>query len=179
MAKTAQARRYAQAVFEIALEKNELDKWQADLSRIAVLGEDPEVAHLLENPKLTFENKKKVLASVIKDVSPSAMNLVYMLVTKGNITLVTEISNEYQALLDKQRGIERASVITAVPIDEADKKQLETRLGAVVNKKVIVKSEVDPEMLGGIVARIGGRQLDGSVWTRLAALKNEIAKMPR
>ncbi len=179
MAKKAHVERYVQAVFDIAVEKQELDKWQSELRKIAVLGEDPEIAALLENPKLRFEDKKKLLAGVLTDVSAPAMNLVYLLVAKGNLNIVAEIADGYQEMLDKYRGIERADVVTAIPLDDDDKRRLETRLGAVVNKKVIIKQEVDPDLLGGIVARMGGKLLDGSVRSRLAALKSEIEKAPR
>ena len=179
MAKKAHVRRYAQAVFDIAVERQELDKWQSDLQKIAVLDEDPEIAGLLENPKLRFEDKKRLLAGVLTDVSPLALNLVYLLVTKGNLNIVTEIADGYQEMLDSYRGIERADVVTAVPLDDDDKRRLETRLGAVVGKKVLIKQEVDPDLLGGIVARMGGRLLDGSVRSRLEALKNEISNIPR
>ena len=179
MAKKTHARRYAQALFDIAIERQELDKWQSELTKIAVLGEDPATAALLENPKLRFEDKKKLLAGVLTDVSPQALNLVYLLVTKGNLSIVEDIADDYQEMLDKYRGIERADVFTAVPLDDEDKRKLEARLGVIVDKKVIIKQEVDPDLIGGIVARMGGKLLDGSVRSRLAALKSEIEKIPR
>ena len=179
MAKKAHIKRYVQAVFDVALERQELDKWQSELRKIAVLGEDPEIAALLENPKLRFEDKRKLLAGVLSDVSPLALNLVYLLVTRGRLNVVAEIADGYQEMLDKYRGIERADVVTAILLDDDDKRRLETRLGAVVNKKVIIKQEVDPDLLGGIVARMGGKLLDGSVRSRLAALKSEIERAPR
>ena len=179
MANKANVKRYAQAIFDIAMENHELDKWQAELSKVAVLNEDPEIPVLLENPRLGFEDKKKLIAGALHDVGPMALNLAYLLVSKGILTSITEIAGEYQKMLDAHQGIERAEVITAVPLDDEDRKNLESRLGAVVGKKVLVKEEVDPEMLGGIVARMGGKLLDGSVRSRLAALKNEIEKAPR
>ena len=179
MAKRAHVRRYVQAVFDIAVERQELDKWQSELTKIAVLGEDPAIAVLLENPKLRFEDKRKLLSGVLTDVSPVALNLVYLLVARGRLSIVAEIADGYQEMLDSYRGIERAEVVTAIPLEDDDKRKLETRLGAVVNKKVIVRQEVDPDLLGGIVARMGGKLLDGSVRSRLAALKSEIEKVPR
>jgi len=82
-------------------------------------------------------------------------------------------------MLDSYRGIERAEVVTAIPLDNDDKRRLETRLGTIVNKTVVVNEKVDPDLLGGIVARLGGKLLDGSVRSRLAALKSEIEKAPR
>ena len=179
MARKGHVRRYAQAVFDIAVERQELDKWQSELRKIAALGEDTVAAALLEDPRFRFEDKRKLLAAVLTDISPLALNLVYLLVTKGRLSIVAEIAAAYQEMLDEYRGIERADVTTAIPLDDEDKRRLESRFGTIVNKKVIIKEKVDPELLGGIVARMGGKLLDGSVRSRLVALKSEIEKVPR
>ncbi len=175
MAKRTYARRYSQAVFDIARERNELDKWQSDLRKIATLGEDARFIALMENPKIHFEDKAKLLSKVLGDVNPLALNLVYLLVTKGRLSMVADIADEYQRLLDSYRGIERAEVTTAIELDAEDKRKLEERLEAVVGKKVVVKPRVDPSVLGGVVARIGGKLLDGSTRSKLMALKKALA----
>ena len=175
MARKAQARRYAQAVFEIAIERNELDRWQSDLGRIASLSAGEAVVTLLENPKLRFEEKARLLSGWFGDVNTLALNLVYLLVAKGALSMMGEIADEYQRLLDGHRGIERAEVITAVPLANGDRLRLEKRLEAVVGKKVVVKPEVDPDIIGGIVARIGGQLLDGSTRSRLETLKKKLS----
>ncbi len=175
MARRIYARRYSQAVFNIALERNELDRWQSDLRKIASLGEDTVFIALSENPKIRFEDKAKLIAERLGDINPLALNLVYLLVTRGRLTMAGDIADEYQRLLDSYRGIEQAEVITAVPLDDKDKKRLEEHLGVVVGKKVVLKSRVDSSLIGGIVARIGGKLLDGSTHSKLMALRNELA----
>ena len=175
MAKVAYARRYAQAVFEIALDKQELDRWQSDLNKIASLGEDIAFTALLENPKLRFDDKAKLLSERLGDINPLALNLVYLLAAKGRLRMVGEITNEYQRLLDSYRGIEQADVVTAILLDDEDKKKLEERLGAIVEKKVVIKPEVDSNVIGGVVARIGYKLLDGSTRSQLRALKKKIS----
>ena len=174
VARRAQAKRYAQAVFEIAIERKELDRWQSDLGKIASLCEDDAFVTLLENPKLHFDEKAKLLSGWLGDINPLALNLVYLLVARGVLSMTGEIADEYQRLLDSYRGIERAEVITAVPLAEEDKVRLEERLETVVGKKVVVKPEVDPGIIGGIVARIGGKLLDGSTRSRLDNLKRKL-----
>jgi F-type H+-transporting ATPase subunit delta len=175
MARKSFARRYSQAVFNIARERNELDRWQSDLRRVATLADDAKLIALLENPKVRFEDKAKILAKGLGDVNPLALNLVYLLVTKGRFSMVGDIADEYQRLLDGYRGIEQAEVTAAIALDDEDKRKLEERLGAVVGKKVVVKPSVDPSVLGGIVARVGGRLLDGSTRSKLMALKKTLA----
>jgi F-type H+-transporting ATPase subunit delta len=175
MAKRTYARRYAQAVFSIAREKNELDRWQSDLRKIAALGDDAQFVAFLENPKVHFEDKAKLLSKALGKVNPLALNLVYLLVSKGRLGMVADIADEYQRLLDSYRGIEQAEVTTAIKLDDADKRKLEKRLEALVGKKVVLKPSVDPEVLGGVVARIGGKLLDGSTRSKLMALKKALA----
>ena len=174
MARRANARRYAQAVFQIALERAELDRWQTDLSKIASLGEDAVFAMLLESPKLHFDDKARLLVEQLGDVNPLALNLVYLLVAKDGLSIAGEIADEYQRLLDSYHGIEQAEVITAISLDDKERLKIEERLGAVVGKKVVIKPEVDSSLIGGIVARIGGKLMDGSTRSRLEALKREM-----
>ena len=175
MAKKAYARRYAQAVFEIAMERGELDSWQSDLKKIASLGGDVVFATLLESPKLHFNDKARLLSERLGDINPLALNLINLLVARGGLGMISGIVGEYQQLLDNYRGIEKAEVITAILLDDEDKLSLEERLGTIVGKKVVVKSEVDSNLVGGIVARIGGKLIDGSTRSRLEALKRKMS----
>ena len=179
MARRVQAKRYSQAVFEIAVERQELDRWQSDLRKIASLGDDAAFITLLESPKVHFDDKARLLSERLGDVNPLALNLVYLLVARGRLSMIGEIADEYQRLLDSYRGIEPAEVITAIPLADEDKLRLEERLGTIVGKKVVVKPEVDSSLIGGIVARIGGKLLDGSTRSRLEALKRELSGVRR
>ena len=179
MAKRVYARRYSQAVFNIALETNELDRWQSDLRKIASLAEDAALIAVLESPKFHFDVKTRLLSERLVDISPLALNLVYLLVSRGRLAMVGDIADEYQRLLDSYRGIEQAEVATAIPLDDEDKLRLAERLGAVVGKKVVLKPEVDSSLIGGIVARIGGKLLDGSTRSKLTALKEELTRAGR
>jgi F-type H+-transporting ATPase subunit delta len=179
VARRAQAKRYAQAVFQIALEKGELDRWQSDLKKIASLEQEIVLVRLLESPKVSFGDKVRLLSERFADINPLALNLVCLLVARGRLRLLGEIAEEYQRLLDSYRGIEPAEVITAVPLEDEDKRKLEERLSDIAGKKVIIYLKVDPALVGGIVARFGGKLLDGSTRSRLEALKKEIGGIAR
>jgi len=169
------ARRYAQAVFDIARERKELDRWQSDLDRITDLCRDATVMALLEHPKVRFEDKAKLLSEWLGDINPLALNLVYLLVTRGGLGRIGDIAGEYRRLLDSYHGIERAEVTTAVALDDGEKRQLEEQLGAVVGKKVVLEAKVDESLIGGVVARVGGKLLDGSVLSQLTAMRKIFA----
>ena len=176
MARRAYARRYAQAAFEIALEKDELDRWQADLARVAGLAGDAALVGLLQDPKMPFETKTGLISGALGEVHPLVLNLVYLLLLRGRLGMLGNIADEYRRLLDSHRGIERAEVLTAVPLDDAEKQKLAERLGAITGKKITVEAEVDPGLVGGFTARIGGKLLDGSTRSKLVALKRELAR---
>jgi F-type H+-transporting ATPase subunit delta len=159
----------------MALATNELDRWQSDLKRLASLAEDAALVAFLESPKVHFDNKARLLSEQLADINPLALNLVYLLVARGRLRLIGGITDDYQRLLDSYRGIEPAEVITATPLDEADKLRLAEHLGAIVGKKVSLKTKVDSRLIGGIIARIGGKLLDGSTYSRLETLKKELA----
>jgi len=174
VARKAYAKRYAQAVFEIALETKKLDKWQADLKKIVSTVEDAAFLAFLGSPKVHLDDKASLLSERLSGVNPLALNLVLLLVTRGKPGIIGGIAEEYQRLLNSHRGIESAEVITAVPLDDEVKGKLAKRLGAVVGKKVVLESEVNPALLGGIIAIIDGKLLDGSTRSKLLALKREL-----
>ena len=179
MARRFYARRYAQAVFNIAREKKELDKWQADLDKVAGLSDDATVMALLENPKVPFKAKAKLLSEHLGDINPLALNLVYLLVAKGRLAMMGDIADEYRILLDSHHGIERAEVTTAIALDDKDKAKLAEQLGAAVGKKVVVETKVDSGLIGGVVARVGGKLLDGSTLSKLTAMRKALVGSSR
>jgi F-type H+-transporting ATPase subunit delta len=179
MAKKANARRYAQAVFEIALEKNELERWQTDLQKVVSAVSDGDFLAALESPKIKFEDKSRFLKKRLGDISPLALNLTLLLISRSNIGIVQEIAGEYKRLLDEHRGIKAADVITAVGIDDKEKNILATKLGELVDAKVEITSQVNPDILGGVVVRVGGKLLDGSTRSKLIALKRELVSGER
>ena len=179
MAGKVYPKRYAKAVFEIALERKELDRWQSDLKKIASLSGDASLIAWLESPKIRFNDKASMLAEQLGDINPLALNLVYLLITRGRLSMISDIADEYQRLLDSYRGIERAEVITAVPLNDEDKRVLVAHLGAVVGKKIVIKPEVDSSLMGGIMARVGGKLLDGSTRSKLEALKRDLIGVGR
>jgi F-type H+-transporting ATPase subunit delta len=174
MAKKANARRYAQAVFEIALENKELERWQDDLQQIVGTVSDNTFRAALDSPKIRIENKSRFLKERLGDINPLALNLVLLLITKTHAGVIKEIADEYKSLLDKYHGIETAEVTTAVPLEERDKQTLAEKLGALMDVKIELKTQVAPEILGGVIARVGGKLLDGSTRSKLIALKKEL-----
>ena len=175
VAKTLQAKRYSQALFEIAKERNEFDNWQENLRKIAAFAQNSEFVEVMENPQFPIEEKFKLLDVRLKNISPLALNLAYILADKGSFDLITYISVDYKKLLDSYRGIEQAEVTTAVPLSEKEQKEMAVRLGAITGKKVVMTLRVDPEIIGGVIAKVGDKIIDGSTRSQLEDLKNELS----
>ena len=176
MAVKAYPKRYARAIFEVALEKNELEKWQADLKVMTLLPQDAVLLTLLESPKLSFEDKAKMIDERLPGVSPLARNLAYLLVSKGKVGLIGQIMTQYHQMVDDYRGVKHALVTTAVPLDDSEKKKMEAELSALMGKKLIIETRVDKNIIGGLVARIDGKLLEGSTRYKLETLKKELER---
>jgi len=174
MARIASGKRYAQAAFELAREKNELESWQVDLRKIAELSTDENLTDLLENPRLPFQLKRELLETRLGDINALALNLACLLVGKGILGIAGDISREYDRLLDAHRGIEHAEVLTALSLDEGDKQRLSSKLGELVRRKVIVDARVDPAIIGGFKAKVDDMLIDASVRNRLESLRKSL-----
>jgi F-type H+-transporting ATPase subunit delta len=176
MAITTSNRRYAQAVFEIALESNKLKEWQSNLAKITKLVEDNEFISLAENPKVPFDLKTELVQEKLGKINPMSLNLVYLLVSKGRLRTAGQIFDEYSRLLNEHYGIRSAEVTTAIPLDSAEKEKLAHNLEAMVGKKVSMQVQVDPEILGGFIAKIDDSLIDGSIRNRLELLKKRLTE---
>ena len=172
---TSSGKRYEQAAFELALESQELDAWQAGLKKVAGMTRDKKLMDLLENPRLPFAAKKTLLQEQLGGVIPLVLNLSCLLVSRGRLSLGGSILQEYERLLDAHRGIEHAEVVTALPLGDEDKEMISRRLGDMVgNKKVVIDARVDPSIIGGVRAKIGDMLVDDSIRYRLASLRKSL-----
>jgi len=178
MAGEPKARRYAQAVFQIALEHDSLDEWSADLALVAMAASDGDFAALLEAPSVSLERKLGHVREVLKDTGPLARNLLGLLAERGQVHLASAIRDEYGRLADEHRGIARADVVTAVALDDVQLGRVERFLGALSGKSVVIAERVDGSILGGLVARVGDVLVDGSLRSRLRMLREKLEEPP-
>jgi len=171
------ARRYSQAIFRMALQEKDLNRWQTDLRKVASLLKDSALAALIANPKITGEEKSKTLTQRLGEINPLAVKLVLLLAAKGKLAAIDDIAEEYQTLVDNYRGIEGteiAEVTTAIPLDDADKLKIAQRITEIVGKPVQLRPKVDPAIIGGIIIRVGDKLIDGSLRSKLAALRKDL-----
>ena len=177
MATGVYARNLAKALFEDALKQNELIKWLSELRLISDLMKDTSVFSALQKPGLSFDEKSKLLKDRAGELNPQVLNVVGMLTDKNKLNELDNISIEYQRLIDAYHGVEGAEVAevtTAIPLDDEDKLKLGKRLSEMLGKPVTLKVIVAPELLGGLVIRVGDKLIDGSVRHRLQTLSKEL-----
>lgn len=177
MARRPTAKRYALAAFQIARESVQLESWAQDLQTAQQAIQAPTLRVFLELPKVSIERKMESLREVLGGANPFLLNLMALLTSRLSLGLLPRIADEYQRLLDAHLNRERAEVATAIPLERQQGERLTQQLRQLLGKEVILTSRVDAEVLGGLVARVGDRIIDGSARGRLMALRKSLAEV--
>ena len=168
-------RTYARSLFEAARERNQLERVHEDLTDFAATVEEvPELQALLENPELDRREKTSLLEQLLGDIDELVRNFLQILVEKGRIGEVVEISREFEALVAKAQGILDVDVTTAVELSEQEFNDLVDRIGKASGRQVRASRAVDPDLVGGLVLQVGSRRLDASIRGRLNRLRQEL-----
>ena len=169
------ARRYAKALFELAHEAGAMDTVLADVERFEAMcaAEGGIVGKALTNPLVTKDERARVLAHFLPDLKLTALsgNFLRLLSDKGRMNTLGDIIREYRALTDAEANRVRATVTTASPLDAATRDEVRSALEARTGKTVVVATQVDPSLLGGMVARVGSVVYDASLRSRLDRLQ--------
>ncbi|MDQ3524494.1 MAG: F0F1 ATP synthase subunit delta [Chloroflexota bacterium] len=168
------AKRYVQAIVEVAREQQSFDAWQQDLQRLGATVEDRAVATYLHNPSVQSAEKKKAMDIILRDAQPEARNLAHMLVDGHRTGIIPELAELFDEAVLAERGIVMADVTTAEPLDEDAQQAVRERLSGIVGKDVELRMHTDPEIIGGLIAQIGDAVIDGSVQTRLRRLRTRL-----
>ena len=175
MPRRASARRYAQAVFQIALEQDRLDQWSDDLDTLCRAVEEEVFLAFLDSPQVTTDRKAEAVQQVLGDaVDPLARNLLSLMASRGIAHLLPQVRDQYRRLVDEHRGVARVHLVTAVPLTEEERRKAVDTLRALAGGEIRLSTEVDPSILGGLVVQVGDRVIDGSVRTRLQEMRKEL-----
>jgi F-type H+-transporting ATPase subunit delta len=174
-ARTSSARRYAEALFEIAERDDSVDAWLEQLTQIARAVGDQETVHRLENPHLSFDSRLEALHSALgKDMLPKMGNLLTLVMRRRRVELMPAIAGEFRRLYNRRNGIVEATATSAGELDKAELAALQARLEKMTGGSVELTTSVDPSLLGGIQVRIGDQLIDGSVRGRLERLRSRL-----
>lgn len=171
---------YGGALFELAVEEGREDEFLAEITQLKeLLKENPDFGKLMNHPKILKEDKLKVLEEVFKGrISEELLGFLYLIVSKDRYSEIDSILNYFIDEVKSLKGIGIAYVTTAIDLSEVKKKEVEERLLATTSfKKMEMHYQVDEDLIGGMVIRIGDRVVDSSVKNKLFELQRELLKV--
>jgi F-type H+-transporting ATPase subunit delta len=168
------AGRYAAALFELAKEQNQLDQVERDvLAFQRLLEASPELTRLVRSPVIAAEAQARALAAILAKIGMPGVtgNFLKLLVRNRRLFAVADMLRAFQGLLARERGEVSADVASAHPLSAEQMQLLSDSLKASIGKQVQIRTRVDPNLLGGLIVRVGSKMIDSSLRTKLHNLK--------
>jgi len=173
------AKRYAKALVQIGSEAGTVDGFNGELARFSTLiTQSSELSAVFSNPAYGIGSKREILKDLVTrlQISPMVSNLLMMLLERGRLSVLPQISESYGAFADELSGVIRPTLSSGLPLDAGQIEEIRSALAKSTGKKVELKVEVDPSLIGGVVTKIGGKVFDGSVRTQLARIQDILQK---
>ena len=172
------ARRYASALADVVLERGEAREVQEELlAWEQMIQSSPNLQEVLRNPTIALDQKRAVLNKLIERAKPrpTTANFLKVLLQNQRLTELGEINQKFAEILDVRAGMVAATVTTARSVPENAQQQLHAKLLSLTGKKVRINFATDPDLIGGLVTRIGSTVYDGSVRNHLQLIKEKMA----
>jgi F-type H+-transporting ATPase subunit delta len=176
---SAIARRYAKALVQLGAEESAVDRFNSELASFnAILAANADLGAVFSNPAYGIEAKKEILKSVIGKLSLSTTvaNFLQLLLDRSRLTFLPQITESFGALADELSGVVRPTLLSGLPLEEGQIEEIRKSLAVSTGKEVVLKVEVDPSLIGGVVTKIGDKVFDGSVKTQLAKIQDILQK---
>jgi F-type H+-transporting ATPase subunit delta len=168
---------YARSLFEVASEQDKLDEIREQLGQFAeALDEDRSLATFFFSPYFSTEEKKDGLGKVMEGGDEIFVNFLELLLEKHRMPVIHRIRRDYDELWREENKLLPVQVTTAVELDEETVKSLGDRIEESTGQRVDLTSEVKPDIIGGIVLRVGNSVLDASIRNRLEQLRRQVAR---
>jgi F-type H+-transporting ATPase subunit delta len=178
MSKQTVARRYASALADVVLERGEAGEVQEELVAWEKMFQaSPMLPEVFRNPTIALDKKRAVLNKLIERAKPrpTTANFLKVLLQNQRLTELGEINQKFTEILDVRAGMVAAIVTTARSVPENAQQQLHAKLLSLTGKKVRIDFTTDPDLIGGLVTRIGSTVYDGSVRNHLQMIKEKMA----
>lgn len=171
------AEEYGRALYALAQEDGAVDAYLRTLEQIDdLLREQPAYKKLLDTPAIPTEEKLGLIDEAFGECEKNILNFMKILCEKHALFRLHDCVRAYVKLYQEEHAVSEATCITAQPITEAQKSALIRRLSDMTGKQVALTCQVDPSLIGGIVLLVDGKQLDGSVRTRLDTFRQGLAE---
>jgi F-type H+-transporting ATPase subunit delta len=172
------ARRYARALLELAREEGTLDATGQELAAVAAAFDEPRLRAVVLNPVVEAGARRRVVEGVLGALgaTPSVANLVKLLADRDRLSILSQVAQAYNELVDAEIGRTRVRITSAAPLGAAEKTELtELAKRLAGTGEVVVTTAVDADLLGGVVVDIHGTVWDGSLRTQLARISRDMA----
>jgi F-type H+-transporting ATPase subunit delta len=167
---------YARALFEVASEQDTLDRVHDELGAFAdAVSKSRDLMQFFFSPYFSVIEKKEGLERAVTGASPALTNFLQALIERHRMPAIFRIRTEYNALWDEARKLLAVQITSAIALGEDEVKSLGERIGKSVDRQVQVSAEVDPDIIGGVVLRVGNVVLDASIRNRLEQLRKQVA----
>jgi len=168
---------YARALFEVAGEQGKLDELREQLVQFAeALEGDRQLAIFFFSPYFSTAEKEQGLERMLDGADESFVNFLRLLIEKHRMPVLFRIRHEYERLWDEENKVLPVEITSAIELDPATTESLGTRIGERAGRKVTLAARVDPEIIGGVVVRVGNSILDASIRNRLEQLRRHVAQ---
>lgn len=170
------ARNYAETLVSLAQRAGDLDGWGTTLTEIADSIEgDTRVANFLSSPKVSAKGKVEIITMAFQDRLPRLfVRFLAAVIANRRQNLIPQIATEYAMLVDELQGRVHARVTVASEPSDAMRASIDKQLGTITGKRVVTHFMVKPEILGGVIARVGDTVMDGSLVRRLENLRGQM-----
>jgi ATP synthase F1 delta subunit len=168
---------YARSLFEVAMEHDALDRIHDELGEFSeALSEERNLQVFLFSPYFSSEEKKRGVTSIISDADEHFVNFLELLAERHRMPALFRIKKEFDALWADENQLLPVTVTSAVELDERLVEEIGERIQDQTGRKVELSSNVDPEVLGGLMVQVGNMVLDGTVRNRLERLRKQVTK---
>jgi ATP synthase F1 delta subunit len=168
---------YARSLFEVAREEDKLDEIREELGQFSqALEESRDLSVFVFSPYFSTQEKKDGLGTALEDADPSFVNFLELLLEHHRMPVIHRVRRQYENLWEKENRLLPVDVTTAIELDEQTVKSIGDRIGEQTGRKVALTSRVDPDILGGIVLRVGNSIMDASIKSRLDQLRKQVAR---
>jgi F-type H+-transporting ATPase subunit delta len=170
------SRRYAKALFQLAVADNQEEAVAAELQSFAEVYAQPELNGVLNNPGFAAQARKNIVTEIVRalELSPLVAHFLLLLVERDRLSFFPGIVERYRRMLDEKKGQAEARVVTASPLEDAELKRLGETLAKISGKKIILNQETDANLIGGAVVHLEGKIYDGSVRAQLENIKKQV-----
>jgi F-type H+-transporting ATPase subunit delta len=177
MSRSTIANRYAQGLYQLALEKQVVAEVNTDLEELVkVIETTPELISLFATPKFSNERKKQIVAEIFANANPIVVNMLGFLIDKKRINEVQSLAEQFKNLAAEAQGSAEATVFSTRALTDQEKDEISTSFGKLVGKdKLNITNVIEPSILGGVRVQIGNYIFDNTVANKLAGLKRTLA----